>query len=336
MERSDFFSDMKIAIDATTICDASGGEGAGIECYTWSLVFSLIREFPSHRFLIFVPAAFPSDREDILVGPRGYVRIFRQPSRGIPFLFRHLLFPLAAYLWRAKVLLLPATHGPIFWKGKSVSVIHDVAIYEHPEWFPTSSVEHLTTRWIVPRVLSRAAHLIVVSEATKQAVSRVFPFLRAPISVVRQGVSDEFPQHPISHVEEFVLFLGTIEPRKNIETVCRVFSRFLEIHPEKARGLKLMIAGSEGWKMEKIHEAIACVNQRWREAAGEDVVRVVGPVSEREKWFLYHNAQTFLFPSLEEGFGRPALEAMAAGAPVVCSNAGALPEVVDLNCLRLS
>ena len=155
----------------------------------------------------------------------------------------------------------------------------------------------------------------------------MFSFLCTPISVVGEGVSDPFSQDAVSGVEEFVLFLGTLEPRKNIETACRVFDHFLELHPEKAGGLRFLIAGAEGWKTEGIHEAVADVNQRWQEASGEDVIRIVGPVSEREKWFLYHNAQAFLFPSLEEGFGRPVIEAMVAGAPVVCSNAGALPEV---------
>lgn len=319
---------MRFAIDASTICDASGREGAGIEHYTWSLVFSLARAFPSHRFLVLVPVAFQKASERELIGSCVNLRIIRSWSWRVPFVFRHLLFPLAAFLWRAEVLLLPATHGPVGWRGKTVSVVHDVAIYEHPEWFPISSVENFTTKWIVPRALSHTTSIAAVSEETKKALVRVFPFLRQQVFVVGQGVEFQEFQGTISGVEEFVLFLGTMEPRKNIETACRSFDLFLQAHQEKAKGLKLIIAGMEGWKTESIHEAIMEVNRRWEETAGEDVVRVVGHVSEREKWFLLHHAQAFLFPSLDEGFGRPVLEAMAAGAPVVCSNAGALPEIV--------
>ena len=294
---------MRVAIDASTICSPSGGEGAGIEHYTWSLVFFLVREFPAHHFLIFVPAAFSKMRERELAGCCRNIRVIRARNWRVPFVFRHMLFPLAAFLWHAEVMLLPAAHGPLFWQGKSVAVVHDVAIYEHPEWFPEASVENLTTRWIVPRILARATRLIAVSEATKQAIERMFSFLCTPISVVGEGVSDPFSQDAVSGVEEFVLFLGTLEPRKNIETACRVFDYFLELHPEKVGGLRFLIAGAEGWKTEGIHEAVADVNQRWQEASGEDVIRIVGPVSEREKWFLYHNAQAFLFPSLEEGAG---------------------------------
>jgi glycosyltransferase involved in cell wall biosynthesis len=118
--------------------------------------------------------------------------------------------------------------------------------------------------------------------------------------------------------EQFILYLGTIEPRKNVAGLLHAYRRLLD------RGdttLDLVVAGRKGWLYEPVFQAV-------RELGLEERVHFTGWVAGEDAPALMNSAQVFVYPSLYEGFGLPPLEAMACGTPVVCSNAASLPEVV--------
>ena len=117
--------------------------------------------------------------------------------------------------------------------------------------------------------------------------------------------------------ENYLLYLGTIEPRKNLVNVLKAFAKF----KEKDKKMKLVISGKLGWKSENIPELIENLGIK------DDII-FTGYVDENDKVLIYKLAQIFLFPSIYEGFGMPILEAMAAGIPVITSNCSSMPEVV--------
>ena len=321
---------MRIAIDARTICDADGGPGAGIEHYTWSLVFALIRQFPKDRFLLFVPPQLSAERRLTLVGSCRNTRLICLPTR-IPFLSRQISFPLRLYALQAQVLFVPTPHLPVLWRGPSLITVHDMAIFSHPEWFPTGDSVSLSTRRLVPNSLIRATRIAAVSAYTAECVAAYAPSTAHRVDVVYPGVL--VPTHVTGTSRfvlpsEFVLCLGTIEPRKNLVQAIYAFDRFLSAHTDRAPRLRLVLAGKWGWKTEEVQVAMDTVNEAWKDFAPDGLIHSLGPVSEDEKWELLSHTSALFFPSLEEGFGLPVLEAMALGVPVICSDRGALPEVV--------
>lgn len=316
---------MRIAIDARTICDAAGGSGAGVEHYTWSTVFSLLRQSPEHRFFVFVPKALSAERRAALtVGCRNVTVL--------PAVNRHVIFPFVLKAIRADVLFVPTPNLPFFWNGPTVVTAHDQFIFEHPEWFPKEDATSFSTKRLVPRSLKRATRIVAVSEATRQALEHAYPGRADRMSVAYPAVEhapvgQDLPLTRFPVPAEYVLFLGTVEPRKNLATAFYAFHRFLTDHPERASTLRFVVAGKWGWKTSETREAMDRVNSWWRPSAGEPVIQTTGPVLEGEKWPLLRGASAFVFPSLDEGFGLPVLEAMSVGVPVLCSDRGALPEV---------
>jgi glycosyltransferase involved in cell wall biosynthesis len=127
--------------------------------------------------------------------------------------------------------------------------------------------------------------------------------------LVGEGISPRLPEH-------YVLFLSTVQPRKNVARLIDAFGIAKRLHPELPH--RLVIAGKMGWRSGRIAEKIA-------EQA--DRVLYVGPVSDAERWTLYAHADLFVLPSLAEGFGLGVLEAFQCGVPVAVSDAWSLPEI---------
>src|SRR5438034_612240 len=201
----------------------------------------------------------------------------------------------------ADVLHCPTYRGPVRPRVPFVVTVHDVAVLRHPETF---------NRWprsysprVVPRVLRAARGVIAVSEFTRRELIELLAVPEARIHVVPNAVEDEFTQDGPAEPGEYVLAVGTLEPRKNLNRLVEAARRS---HTE------LRIVGARGWG--------------GVEVAGNGV-RWLGEVSDAELARLYRGAACVAYPSLYEGFGIPVLEAMACGAPVVTSARGATEEV---------
>jgi glycosyltransferase involved in cell wall biosynthesis len=194
--------------------------------------------------------------------------------------------------------------------------VHDCDIFEHPEWFPQSWFKRQVTTQLFLHGLRRAPHIFAVSDYTKKAIERLVPSARGRITVTGEGGDTLLaPRSREQRTRRSVLILGTVEPRKNIQLICRIWPEIRKAVPD----MDLVIAGADGWKTEAISAAI--------KNADAGITRLAHVTDEARRDLLC-NADIVLVPSFSEGFGLVALEAIQAGTPVLTSNRGALPEVV--------
>lgn len=212
-------------------------------------------------------------------------------------------------------------------KGKKIAVIHDMAYMSCPE----------TVRGKTKRILQasmrkscrRADKIITISEFSKKEILKYLPVEAGKIEVVPWGVDSSIYHNRYSHdeirgtikkyfdQEEYIFYLGTIEPRKNLERLIRAYA----ILCNREKNIPaLVLAGQKGWYYDEIFHSV-------KELHLEEKVKFLGYVPEEDAPLLLRGAKLFVFPSLYEGFGLPPLEAMACGVPVVTSNAASLPEV---------
>ncbi len=233
--------------------------------------------------------------------------------------------PLRMRLDGAAVVHGPANGPPILRFGmRAVVTVQDLTIYRHPDWFPRR--QWLSTRVLVPRSVRGAQIVITPSEATRRDTVRLFKVPPDRLRVIPYGVETDYAL-PASDVvrsevrgelglpERYLLQVGTVQPRKNYETSLRALARI----PPSER-IPLIAAGGFGWDYQPVLRLV-------QDLGLKDWVRFAGYVRARHLPALYQMATAFLFPSLDEGFGLPVLEAFAAGTPVVTSDAGAIPEV---------
>lgn len=208
-------------------------------------------------------------------------------------------------------------------KVPTVVTIHDMTFFTNPELHERSKV--LVFRRAIKVAVKRADHLIAVSNDTAQRVREHFGDV--PITVIPHGI-DHRRFTNFRNITEpkmlagygvppnYIAFVGTIEPRKNLPRLIAAFDLLAEKHPD----LSLIIAGQRGWQLEEFDNAVASAKHRRR-------IRVLGYVSEGLVPMLLRHAKVVAYPSLVEGFGLPALEAMACGTPVVVGKGSAMSEV---------
>lgn len=333
---------MRIGIDCRTILNPEAGHAAGVAHYTYHLVRAILRTDTENEFVLFMDKHSERNLRDefIAMHPRVEIRQlpFHHLKRYLPFAYSHMI--IAGAFTKAKLDLLhaPANTVPMFFSGPMIVTVHDLAIYDHPEWFPgmVPGAQTFSKRILVPWALERARKIIAVSEATRNDLVRQFGINGSRVWVIHEGVDTpvtegwglESPEHDsvLRHFRvkdgKYVLFVGTIEPRKNIPAAIEAFSAF--IGRSGADDIDFLIAGKKGWKYEEVFRAIEAANK----VLGSERVRYVGYVNSAEKDALMRHAGAFIFPSLYEGFGLPVIESMAHGVPVICSKEGSLKEVV--------
>jgi glycosyltransferase involved in cell wall biosynthesis len=203
----------------------------------------------------------------------------------------------------ADLLHCPTYRGPVRSRLPLVVTVHDLAVLRHPETF---------NRWtrtysprVVPRVLRAAGRVIAVSEFTRRELVELLDIPSDKIRVVPNAVDDEFTREGPSAEGEYVLAVGTLEPRKNLHRL---------VEATRRNDVELRIVGARGWGSVDV--------------AGNGV-RWLGEVDDKELARLYRGAICVAYPSLYEGFGIPVLEAMACGVPVVTTRGTAMEEVAD-------
>lgn len=256
------------------------------------------------------------DVELTTIGDGPYVGL--HPGRRLTVLRHDLLWhPVLArrraHALGADVLHAPSPRAPLA-RGQppTVVTVHDLNFLERPETVRAWSARY--SRATIRRVLAAADRIVTVSQATADDLARLLGVDGSRVRVVPSGVAPRWRLAPVEPLpaevsRPYVLFVGTAEPRKNL-------GRLIDaVRSRRARGApeRLVVAGSAGWGGVLVTE--------------DDAVQPLGRVSDATLHALYAGAACLVLPSLHEGFGLPALEAMAAGCPVVAARAGALPEV---------
>lgn len=222
------------------------------------------------------------------------------------------------------LVLEPAHFGPFNLpeKIKRITVIHDLTIL----LFPQHHVFHsqFLQKKFLPHILKKANHIITNSKNTSKDLHHFFPFTKKKTTSILLGKNELFqPKKDASILsnlkitQPYILYVGTLEPRKNVTTLIQAFNDF-----KSKTGLphQLVLVGKKGWKSDAIINSI-------NNSSFKNNIILTGYVPEKDLPFIYSLAELFVYPSLYEGFGFPILEAMACGVPVITSNISSLPEV---------
>lgn len=323
---------MRIGIDIRFL---ARGTRSGVEEYTIHLISHLVRLAPDIRFKFFYNA-FRKERLDFpwTKGKNVEVKEFSFPNRMLDIATGNISLPkIDRLLGGCDVFLSPHFFiAPVSRTCKKIVVFHDLSFEYYPEFFSLS--KRYWHRSMNPRKTACEADVIIaVSESTKADLINVYGIDGKKIQMVYPGVSEAF--RPITEEtglnrvkekyvlpDEFILYFGTIEPRKNIIGIIKAFELLKNIKTKEHRNIKLVIAGSRGWLYKNIlREA--------RKSSHRDDIVFTGFIEEEDKSYLYNLAKIFVYPSFFEGFGFPPLEAMACGVPAVVSHVTSLPEVVE-------
>lgn len=307
---------MKIAIDIRE----AGHEKTGKGWYTFNLISEILKQDRENSYV------FYADNAKQPFGNHKNVTV--------------KVFPEKSWKWHLKVLKdLQTEKADLFFAPssyiipalapkslKTVITVHDLAAFLYPGTYPAKAV--LIERMTLRKALKKAAAVFTVSENTrkdlikrfKPASERIHITPCAPSSFFRQPVSEsdlEAVRKSLKLPENFILAVGTMDPRKNFNTLIKSFVIIKRKYPD----FKLVIVGKKGWNYHLIENALKHYKM-------EKEVIFPGYLDDHELQKVYALAKVFVFPSLYEGFGMPPLEAMASGCPVVSSNSASLPEVV--------
>jgi glycosyltransferase involved in cell wall biosynthesis len=206
---------------------------------------------------------------------------------------------------------------------KIISTIHDIAFLTYPDFFVRNNL--FVSKIALNRQINKSDKIIAVSDFTKRELVNKCKVDPKKIIVIHNGIEgkkEEIDQLAIEGIKvkygidkPYVLFIGTLEPRKNIERLIKAFSLM------KSKGFQLVVVGKKGWYYENIFKLVGKLK------LGNSVV-FTGYLSDEEKKGLLSGARIFAYPSLYEGFGIPILEALLYGLPVLAGNNSAMPEVV--------
>lgn len=309
---------MRFAIDGSVALRQLGG----ISEYTYRLLEAL-GTIPTngHEFFVLTVGRNQGALGELPSLPENFHRVHRAwPQRLLNWTWRIFDAPpvdrwLPPFdLFFAPHFLVPAGRFP-----RLVVTIHDIIFLNHPEWFTSGDVAYFGQQF--RSTLKRADHFITISAATKtdlieQGVAAenitVTPLgvdYRPPSPAERQQARNRY------HLpDRYLLYLGTLEPRKNLVRLVNAYRRLTE---KRADLPPLILAGRRGWIGSGFDATLAATPN----------VRLTGTFTRADRSVLLAGAEALLFPSLAEGFGLPVLEGMAAGVPVLTSNTSSLPEV---------
>ncbi|MDR3643118.1 MAG: glycosyltransferase family 1 protein [Candidatus Doudnabacteria bacterium] len=299
---------MLIGIEAER---ANIGQKTGVENYARQLIIHLAAIDAKNDYILYLR----TKPQDWLLSLPPNFRIKIMP---FPVFWTQLRISWEMLFHPVDVLFIPASAMPFIHPRRSVATIHDLAWDFFPETYTAFILYYSKfVTWFVAKFSSR---LIAVSQSTKEDLMKKYKIAADKINVIYHGY--ELAAHagmalaPSGLPERYVLFLSTLQPRKNLEGLIRAFRLLKQERPELPQ--KLVVVGKPGWKFENIVKAIN---------DNKDIVVYLNHVSEADKAAILSGADVLVLPSFYEGFGMQILEAFAAGVPVAVSNISSLPEV---------
>lgn len=278
----------------------------GTEHYALHMTRALIRLNTQHQITLYFrdpppPDLFPDSP------------LVEQRVLPFPRLWTHLRFARELRRDRPDITWVPAHTLPVLFPGRAVVTVHDLGYRHYPSAHPANSRRYLD--WTTRYSARRASVVLADSQATADDLTKFYGTPASKIRVVYPGVDAppvldvEVVRRKYNLPERYLLFIGTLQPRKNIARLVQAYAK------TGLTEVALVLAGGKGW----------LYDSAWTD--GVNGVLMPGYVDEADKGALYAGALALVFPSLYEGFGFPVLEAMHCGTPVLCSNTSSLPEL---------
>jgi len=327
---------MRIGIDARTILNPEKGDAIGVGHYTYQLIRHLLEIDSENEYVLFFD--FRVREKDIKKFTKLNVKIKFYPysdyKKYLPGAYNEILG--MATLAREKLDVIhstsPSSRIPTSYRGKTIVTVHDLASYKVPDIFPSFKVAKYKATMNL--MVSKADKIIAVSNSTKKDLCDIFGCSGDKISVIYSGfdkrmleeskVSREkvLERYGINDGKKYILFLGTLEPVKNLTRLFEAYKIFKEKCQKESGNCeyKLVIAGKKGWLGKEYRQMVKDLG------IAKDVT-FTGYIIGDELVPLFKNAEFFVMPSLYEGFGTTVLEAFATGTPAIVSNVSSIPEL---------
>lgn len=310
---------MKICIDMRTLIDK---QYSGIGIYTLNLLSNLFEIDKNNEYKLFYNSS-----------NFRFIKKYYSNVKYYDFHIPNKIFNLFHFLFKRPKLETLVGDFDLFFapnlnffsfsknnKAQKIITIHDLSFEFFPDFYSNKSL--FWHKLINPKkLLNKFDHILAVSENTKKDIVNFYNINPDKISVTYLGVDMGVKELIVGELKSsnYLLYIGTIEPRKNIEGILQAFEDFcLE---NNIIDLDLIIAGKNGWNNKYIYKIL-------NNSKIKDKVKILNYVTEDEKINLYKNAKIFIFPSFYEGFGIPIIEAQSFGIPVVTSNNSSLTEIV--------
>jgi glycosyltransferase involved in cell wall biosynthesis len=317
---------VRVALNAQLLSSAASYRAAGINRVLQHLLAELPGVPGDERYVVYAPYSDANRR--LLAAPRVRSRLTRLPMDRPPvrIAWEQTVLPIELVREGADLLHALGFVSPIAWRGRTVVTVYDLSFLRFPEVYNRANRVYLGT--FTPPSLRRADRVITISEDARRDVIELCGVAPERVTPILLAADERFRPAPSAAIEafrarqglpdRFVLYQGTLQPRKNVETLVRAYAL---LRSQGSDDHRLVLAGPRGWQYEPIFELI-------RQLGLAGSVTFPGFVPDDELALWYSSATVFAFPSRYEGFGLPLLEAMACGTPVVSSNASSLPEVV--------
>lgn len=329
---------MKIGIDARWILNPEKSDAIGVGHYTYQLIRHLLKIDQKNQYVLFFD--YRAREKDIKKFSKPNVKIKYFPwsdyKKYLPGAYSEILG--LATLSRNNLDVLhvtsPDARVPLGYRGKVICTFQDLAVYQYPNLFPKAS--RIKARYNRNAMAKRADKIIAVSENTKNDLEKLFHIDGKRAEVIKNGVDDRFfdsnrmdrselkeelkEKFRLDH--DYILFIGTLEPIKNISRLLEAFRNFIDEQKKKGNPKKyqLAIGGKKGWlagEYVQIAKDLGII----------DSVKFLGYVEGDDLKKLLQGCEFFIMPSLYEGFGMSVLEAMAVGAPCIVSDIATLREI---------
>lgn len=315
---------MRIAIDATLLRKENTGTGF----YIINLINGLLKlNDDNNQYYIFIDEDLAAQYFDFNRNKNFYILDKKFKNRIQRVLWQFFFLPFELRKKNIEVLHSPNYITPLIKLGfKIIVTVHDLTFFIFPEKF--TIIKRLFFKFFVPWFIKKADKIIAVSNNTKKDILRYFKIREEKIAVTFESIPEYYRRDILPGNEmlekygisrKYFLFVGMIEPRKNILTILKAYKKI-----ENDLEADLVIVGKKGWYFKEIEEYFESLK---KEGLKNNII-FTGYVSEPELKYFYKNALIFIYPSIYEGFGLPPLQSMACGVPVITSNTSSLPEVV--------
>lgn len=325
---------MNIGIDIRTLMNK---EPSGVSGYTFNLIREIIKKDKKNKYKLFYNSFV--DIEDVndkifkLHNKNVEIIKTNYPNKIFNFLMQKCFkSPKLDSLLGVDIFFIPNLGFiSLSKKCKKILTIHDLSFLRYPEFFDLK--RRLWHKIInIKKLINEMDVVVAVSKSTKNDIIKLCSIDENKVKVIYPGLDLDYKvlqnqnkglcriQKKYNLPKKFILYLGALEPRKNIRGIILSYNEF-RCKNYDLSNYKLVIAGANGWKTRKIFK-------EWKKSKYKDDIIFLGYIDKKDKIYLYNLAKVFVFPSFYEGFGFPPLEAMACGTPVVASFSSSLREVI--------